>query len=387
MRSRLATVMVALLAVGACGDVPISGGGKRLSAGSKWEQIAASPLSARRSPHAFEVDGRLLVVGGTEAEPCPANADCVEPKEPPLRDGAFYDPVSNTWEKVAEAPVPLGFGTGTVVDDALYLMVWGFAASGPGVKDAFISYDSSTDTWSELDLPPVDTPPTLTTFDGRVVAFQTAQENGIRADLVYDPKTAGWSRLPPDPLRPSFDRSMVGTDSGLVLIGIENVAEPGAEEPAVYRATILKGDRWRRLPDSEVIGWDPEGWAWSGEWVINASLESADGGEVGNWGRFYPAGGMLDPATGEWAELPDAPEPDGGWSLHASSERGMTRGGGWALDARELDWHPVPNLRQAPDSEEAVAWVDERLLVWGGVRYDGNEGSLVGEGWVWAPDW
>jgi hypothetical protein len=32
---------------------------------------------------------------------------------------------------------------------------------------------------------------------------------------------------------------MVWTDAGLVLLGIENVPQPGSEGPAVYRAAIL----------------------------------------------------------------------------------------------------------------------------------------------------
>ena len=40
----------------------------------------------------------------------------------------------------------------------------------------------------------------------------------------------------------------------------------------------------------------------------------ADGGEVNGWGRTVPEGGTLDPVTGTWGRLADAPRPgSGGW--------------------------------------------------------------------------
>jgi hypothetical protein len=33
--------------------------------------------------------------------------------------------------------------------------------------------------------------------------------------------------------------------------------------------------------------------------LINPTLGDADGGEVGNWGRTYPYGGIFDPLRGE----------------------------------------------------------------------------------------
>lgn len=52
---------------------------------------------------------------------------------------------------------------------------------------------------------------------------------------------------------------MVGTDAGLVLLGIEDVQQPGSKGPALYRGAILDraSGEWRRLPDSEITGYDP----------------------------------------------------------------------------------------------------------------------------------
>lgn len=387
MNVRIASIFL-MVALTACGATSPDRSAPRTdinnASGAGWVEMAPSPLSARRAAHAYEVGERLLIIGGTEAEPCPANADCLEAKEPPLTDGAIYDPATNTWERIAEAPLPLGYGSGTVIGDTLYVRIYTYGSSSSELKEAFLSYDAGNDRWTQLELPPVGTPVALTAADDKVIAYQTTQEDGVRPDLSFDPATGRWSKLPRDPLEPSFDRSMVWTDQGLVLLGIESVPNPGAEGPAVYRAAILRGNEWERLPDSEVIGWDPEAWAWSGRYVINASTESADGGEVGNWGRAYPAGGMLDPATGEWIDLPQPPGEPERTSFYASSERGMVRGTNQVFDAKALTWVTMPELPNAPESESAHTWVGDTFFVWGGTRYRGNEGSLVGTGWMWT---
>src|SRR5688500_4741674 len=82
--------------------------GEASASGSGWVELPEGPLSPRRAANAFELDGRLLILGGTEADPCPPNADCSTPEEAPFRDGAFFDQAKNEWESIAEAPVPIG---------------------------------------------------------------------------------------------------------------------------------------------------------------------------------------------------------------------------------------------------------------------------------------
>ena len=140
----------------------------------------------------------------------------------------------------------------------------------------------------------------------QVVAYQSSHENGVAPDTVYDADKDTWTPLPASPLGSGFDRSMVALDDHrLVLLDLELVPNPGAERPSLYRAAVLDlTDRsWRRLPDSEVVGSTPT-WLRSGGLVVNPATESFDGGEVGNWGRSYPAGGILDPDTGRWSALP-----------------------------------------------------------------------------------
>jgi hypothetical protein len=349
--------------------------------------MPASPLAPRRAAHAVEVGGKLLVFGGTPAPACPTGADCDTPTEAPFDDAAAYDPATKSWTELARSPVPIGYASSVVAGDIVYLLVAPFGSSHPSARNAFLSYDATRDRWTELALPPSPLYRLLAPSHDAVVAYQHSQENGIEEDFVYSPTDDTWAELPPDPLRPAYDRWMVWSDAGLVLTGLPHVANPGAERPSLYGAALLNAsnDGWKRFPDSEITGYNPE-WSWTGERVLNASTERSDGGETNNWGRTYFAGGMLDPRTGEWSALPDVPDGYGGFTgINASGDRYATAGGGWVFDAAESRWLELSKPNDAPEGEAAAAWVGDELFVWGGVRYEGSDGVLLDDGWSWTP--
>jgi hypothetical protein len=352
-----------------------------------WAKFADSPLSARYAAHAVSIDDRLFVVGGTAAEPCPPNASCIEPTEAPFVDGAVYDPREETWTKIADAPVSIGYGSSAVVGDKVYLLLNGYGSSNKSVRAAFVSYDTTEDRWEEHPLPPNQRERILASAGPNVVAFQSTQENGVKGDFVYDPNNDAWSELAADPLLKSFDRWMVWTPEGLALLGIEVVPQPGSTEPAVYRAALLKADgTWKRFPDSEIIGYNPM-WSWTGGEVLNASSERADGGETNNWGRTYFAGGTLNPSTGEWGSLPDVPKERGEFEdIYAAGDRYAVAYSGWVFDAQEQRWFHLTRPEGGPDVDTAAALVDDQLFIWGGVRWDGSEAVVLDDGWAWHPD-
>jgi hypothetical protein len=220
-----------------------------------------------------------------------------------------------------------------------------------------------------------------------VVVYQQSQERGVQSDFEFDPATGTWRELPRDPLIESFDRTMVWTDAGIVLLGIENVPQPGSEEPALYRSAVLDpGTReWRRLPDSEVSGYDPS-WFWAGGRLVNPTLGTSDGGEVNNWGRSYSHGGILDPAEGTWSPLPNAPAPGEPFpGVAVGGERYVSTFSGWALDMTTGTWLELPPPPDSADEGQALAWAGDQLFVWGGVRWDGMEPTILDAGWIWDP--
>ncbi len=76
--------------------------------GGHWRELPSAPLSPRANAQAVWTGQEVIVLGG-ETQPCPPNADCVS-ASPLLRDGAAYDPATDSWHPIAKAPVPVGPG-------------------------------------------------------------------------------------------------------------------------------------------------------------------------------------------------------------------------------------------------------------------------------------
>ena len=379
IRGALVVLVASVLAAG-CAE----GSGQSRDGASGWTQIPGSPLSPRFGALAFWVDDRILIMGGANDRPCPPNADCVP--STPLLDGASFDPGTGAWREIARPPLPLARASTAVLGDRVYLWIHGldWTLDSP---PAFIAYDARRDRWVDLPLPPgEETGFTLAAAGDHLIAYQGSQENGVSHDLAFDPEAETWTELPPDPLIPSFDRTIVWTGEELVLLGIEDVPQPGSAEPALYRAATLDLGtfRWHRLPDSEIVGYEPA-WFWSGERVVNPTLGTSDGGEVDGWGRSYPHGGFLDPTRGTWSGLPDAPQSSGYPGVSLAGGDHVVSLMGAVLHVPSGTWFELQPLAGSAEEGEAVTWAGDRLFVWGGVRWDGDEPTVLSDGWFWRP--
>lgn len=374
-------VSVALVLLAGCADPRPERAGDETG----WMEVADPPLSPRYGAHAFWLDERVVVMGGTDARPCPTHAACVPPDEPPFRDGAGLDPATGRWRTIAEAPVPLGWAWSAVLGDTVYLWITGSGWS-PGAPPAFVAYDAGDDRWQALPFPQGEDGRGLAAAGDLVVAYQGSQENGVRPDLVFDPSTRTWAELPPDPLIPSFDRTMVWTEAGLVLLGIEDVPQPGSREPAFYRAAVLDLDaqRWRRLPDSEITGYDPT-WLWSGGRVVNPTLGTSDGADVNPWGRSYPHGGLLDPSSDTWSPLPDPPRPGRYPGVSVGGGDYVVSLMGAVLHVPSGTWYELPPPPRTAHEGQAMTCASDRLFVYGGVRWDGDDATILSDAWFWLP--
>lgn len=350
-----------------------------------WQPLAESPIGPRTGAHAFWTGSEVLVVGGTDDISCPPGADCVAGR-PALRDGAAYDPTTGAWVEMPDAPVPMGTISGATVEGTLYVWAPSFE---DGAASAFLSYTPGDDAWIELDHPPFEAGDymVLVSAGDQLVAVQSTHELGMTPDLGYDPATEQWAELPPDPLAPSFDREMVWTDAGLVLLAHALVPNPGSAEPSVVMAARFAeaDETWERLPDSELIGY---GFRWSGTAVVNAAIGSADGGQVNNWGRDHPFGGTLDPAAASWSELPGTPEEAGELTgLFAAGGGWTVSGDGWALHDRSSTWVELRRpAAGASEQGQAAVWAGDRLFMFGGTRVAGPRFVLVPGGWAWVPE-
>lgn len=333
------------------------------------------------------LDGAFIVVGGRSTPACPPGASCVPPEEPPLRDGARFDPASQQWSSIADAPVPIANATSAIVNDVLYLWVAQAQLEVGGVGEpSFLAYDREADTWDALPLPDLGGLwPKLVAVDEALVAYAPSHESGFHPDWRYWPEARRWEALPADPLAPSFDRSLVEVDGQLVLLGLELVDNPGSQQPSLYQAAALElsSMTWRELGGLEVSGGYAH-WFAVGNRIISPTLGGTDGGQTNNYGRTVPYGGILDIGTGHWVPLPNPP-PDAGYhrTPAAGDEQLLLGGQEWAYQPQSGAWTRLPRPDGAADEGQAGAVGNGRYYIWGGARW--SDSMLSSDGWVWSP--
>lgn len=315
-----------------------------------WTVVPAGPLSPRSSAVAVWTGTEVIVVGGEPQAWCPPGGDCAVPDFAPLADGAAFDPADGTWRPIAPAPLTFsGNASAISVHGSVYVLVRGFEVR-PGGTGGFLRYDVATDTWHQLPAPGDDWYQ-ITALGSTVVAYSSSDEAGERPDLVLDVTTETWQPLPPDPLSPSFGRAMVEVDGDLYLFAHDLVPNPGSEVPSLLRAARLDvaNGVWELRADSEILGGLPVA---LGEAVVFPNSGSADGGEVNNWGRSYPYGGIYDTANDRWSPLAE-PASDDAFSIagvvgdQTATYVGMR---GQVLDLDTGEWNEVRSLQDdSPD--------------------------------------
>lgn len=333
-----------------------------------WQQLPPAPLSPRTGSIAAWTGTEAVFLGGDPTAGCPASASCSAPP-PDQRDGAAYDPVTGRWRTTAPAPFRLPtYERPPVVGDRVYIRI----DEGIGV------YDGSDDAWSKVPPPPgpADGFWSLSRVGDKIAAVRGQQREQYAADQLYDPASGTWAALPRDPLVPSGGRQLVDTPHGVVLVGGPDVPNPGAgSNPSLVRAAVLDLQTmiWRRLPDSEQLG---GGFTWTGTRLVAPNLGRSDGAaaeDISDYGRYYDNGGTLNPVSGMWGRLPNAPEEmSGGWSAYAIDGPRIAAGGYLYDDAKER-WTPIPKPDGGPDSPGSAVWAGDTLLVFGGRDHNENE--------------
>ncbi|MCC6494817.1 MAG: hypothetical protein IT193_01010 [Propionibacteriaceae bacterium] len=330
------------------------------SASGEWAGLPEPPLSPRSNSAGAWLDGEFFLVGGQLSAPCPPNADCMAPDRL-LRDGAAFNPANGTWRRIADAPVALSEGEPVVVAGRLYFQ------RGYGPTAAVYAYDAGADAWSQLPTPSGGG--VLVALGDRLASVAWSTEEAGAFDELFDPVTGQWTRLPADPLKAAYERTLVPVAGRALLFAKAVPTGSGVKAPVFRLAELdLATGKWRRLPDSDVVG--VAGRA-VGDLVVFPETGSYDGGDVDNWGRDYPAGGIFDPATGLWSELPAPAKSDDGLRHGRTTVAGallLTDSG--LLDPVGRSWSTVPQPPGGNLLGQAVVAGPDGLLVFGG--WDGS---------------
>ena len=387
-----ALLVLGLASCGSTGDAGVAGSTHPKTSSTRseasgpaegWVELPAAPLAARARTVAVWTGREVLLVGG-DTFMCPPTADCAAPEDPPLADGAAFDPSTGAWRTIASSPVAFSWASTAVVGDDVYFLVP--SGTGAGVQAAFLRYSTAKNSWAKLPLPKRGQAwYQLVAADETIVAFSGSDERGEEPDLVFDPAANAWQELAADPLSPAFGRAMTWSGAHLYLFDHELVPNPGSERPSLTRAARLDLDsgKWERLPDSEILGTGP--WFAGGTVLVTPTLGSEDGGEINNWGRSYPNGGIFDTASATWLPLPAPAAGTSSAGVIGSRDALYTTTGGSLLDLESNSWIEFPHLPgQRAGEERTVVSAGADAFVFGGVRWaDGMRGELLDDAWIW----
>ena len=358
------------------------------TASGRWREAPRPPLNPRESARAVWTGREVLIVGGSDAAPCPPGADCRATTRPPLRDGAAFNPRTRSWRRIADAPVGFDFAEAAVVSRTVFVATPG-NDSRPGSPSAVLAYSVESDRWRRLPTPPrPERNYTLVAAGKRLVVYDRGGGHEAAPGYVLSRDRRAWRPLPAAPLLPTRGQSMAWTGRELVLFRSAYVGRK-ALRPPLARAAALRMDtgRWRKLPDSRTVLFGHY-WVHVGSRLIDPAL--GEGEPKYRWGR--PIGGILDPRKGVWSDLPNPPSAgpfEFGIGVLTPRTAHYFSANGWVLDTSNDRWIRVPRLdgSRAAVGGRALANAGRKLLLFGGARFGRTTpgGRLLNSVWIWSP--
>jgi len=181
----------------------------------RWATGAALPGVVRGQP-TIVWTGQELVVWGGSVLVRGKRSDT----EMSLRDGYAYRPGSDRWRPLPAAPIGAWGAAG--VWDGGEVLVWGGTATRDQGAERFTqdqgaAYDPATNSWRQLPQAPVADYQGLVlagAWTGREFVVYTGRGGGA----AYRPRTDEWRRLPPGPTRWLGGMDAIWTERSLVLL-------------------------------------------------------------------------------------------------------------------------------------------------------------------------
>jgi len=203
----------------------------------RWRVLPAAPIRARTS-HEAVWTGREMVVWGGFGRCCPIDSVIHEPA------AAAYEPVSNSWRRMADVPVPWSGDDGsavTMVDDGRPL-VWRHGQ--------LAAYDGVTNVWSEVggvkpEPLPIDPGLASTTADPFALGVSLDHEvltwtgkSGQLQGLAWRASDGSWRRT----------AMFEGQSGASIAAGGPSRIYAAAGQSARVLEYRVNDDRWEELP-------------------------------------------------------------------------------------------------------------------------------------------
>lgn len=228
-----------------------------------WRTLAESPLSPRRDHAAAWTGTDLFLWGGHSGEFTDTG-----PVAEPLRDGALYQPDTDTWTLVPEAPLTGGPGYVAVwTGDEVVVLGGNDGTSETGFAEA-AAFDPVTGQWRPLR--PIPSRPLWlgAEWSGSEIVIAGVQTylGGVEA-MALDPAIGTWRSLGRVPISPAVPDLVVAGDAVVTWAydpEDRGVAVGGLAGPAWTEREPMPGDPSEGIPQAVAVGdvvlFESEGW-------------------------------------------------------------------------------------------------------------------------------
>lgn len=358
-----------------------NGGGVRFA--SDWIEASPSPLSPRSDAISVWTGREVIVFAGNEQIPCPV-CDYFEPAAT-LSDGAAYDPANDSWRRIADLPDDASYlGSAIAVDGDVIHRSVAHPDQLATTTESLWRYSVADDQWRSIPFPQrYDDASRLVAGRGGFFILPTTDTRGAVPDQWFDLATEQWSELPADPFEGESGREFVFADGRLVVFSqayetLENTAQvpfwrTATFDPSIQQWTIRSDVDFMMAPSFA-----------HGSELIAPFTGGLDGGDVNNWGRTVPNGGIYDLDAGEVRSLPQ-PEPADGMGVVGADDAWFGNMAGSVLDLSTSTWHAVPLLPDGLSQQfgATVTAMGTDLFTFGGGGTITGEGTLHNRAFVW----
>lgn len=401
-----------------------------------WSKTVPTPIGQRYWPVSLWAEDAFYILGGNshcglddQGHPLTWSAcrgSLPSPGES-RADGARYDPATDTWTKLADAPVPIGAGQGVVVGKAIYLITESLDGGAPPV----LRYDLGDDSWTELPQPAHPGKRKvrqLLTWGGELYAATVPVEcpEYECAEIVHawDATTNAWTEYAsghPTLYNSSGATALVSTSDGFVSLTDSGAAAFTADTAFELPPVPFEHPTVAYAVGDVVVALSGTGHAYTLDladpvWLRRTPPTTGQGGLMGedafvssarfsDGSRVVVAGQLLDPVAGTWTDVPTLPNPE--WSFGSFAGNGDqilacyvgppdSLNDCYLLELGEpttteppnvpVDtWLPVPPAPLDPRTQAITTWVGGEFLIVGGRYCEEGTAELYEDGSVGCP--
>lgn len=169
----------------------------------RWTSVPAAPVAPRQASAVTVDEGRVFVWGGSDFNGAAS-------------DGAIYDVAENVWEPVGRAPISTRYGSGAVWTEKEFIVWSGMHPTKTNprriVRDG-AAYEPATQTWRRIATAPTSLASPMVWVGDEVITWWAGSEYEPKAScLGYRPEDDTWRLVPDDGAAPQGPGVWTGTE-------------------------------------------------------------------------------------------------------------------------------------------------------------------------------